>query len=199
MAAVFILLTAVISISCSDKSTSPSRRSTLYFPNVVGSGWSYAVIDEITGDEFTVDIFIADSTTMAGGLPVSMWEYDYPDSRYTEYVGVKDDTVRFFGQVSDTASFRIYCLPFEVGNIWPGQNIVNDTFEVVGRETVTTEAGEFNDSYKVVQRWHIFENMGTITRWFVPNVGMVKMNRRGLSAGRHHNQTWSLRYFYLLK
>jgi len=79
-------------------------------------------------------------------------------------------------------------LPLENGKFWYESEAKRQRLEVVGQETVETEAGEFPDCYKVavIRR----DADWAMHQWFAPGVGPVKWESRSVweKDGVKHEQ-----------
>jgi len=154
--------------------------------------WFYLVNDRIADRTDTVLVVIEDSTTLATGVPATVWKLYHPDRTVTQYVTIENDSVKIFRDSYGKYPVEIYIFPLEIGNYWTVSTAVHDTNTVVKRESVFVPAGDFKNPFRIERSWNIFENAASITTWFVPKVGMIKRNQQSMSLRGFTNQTWQL-------
>ena len=197
IAGVFML---ALMAACSDDDTpaGPAGPTPGYFPNDVGTKWTYAVYDSVRATVDTIAVTIADSVPVPGlGQTASAWAFS-PSGRWEDrWIGNNWDTLLVVGgQVADSgqpretvslyqpgpAPFRsqIYVIPFAVGNHWmcPDCSDFIDSTHVEDTTTITTRAGTFHNVFRIKRIYSCGDECaGTLTIWFKPGVGVVLSNR----------------------
>lgn len=188
-----LALVLVLSPSCKNSPTQISEVPSMEFPNNIGNSWTYSHFDSLAQKSDSVLVTIVGQTNLTPDQVATIWQFKYPNRIDTGYVTVSQDTVRL---VSSGRSFRIL-FPLQVGNKWV-EDYVNDTNRVVGYGPITVVAGSFSGAYQIVESWGGFNDYGSIARWFVPAVGIVRMYHRGWSFGEA-NETYELIRYQIIQ
>lgn len=185
---IVILLCTVI-VNCK-KSNLALTSSSSYFPNLIGNKFTYKVTDSISNKTYSVNISVIRQTVLPNGLPTTIWTYTYPNSIDTNYVFSNRDSAVFYDK-SKTAITNIYHFPLVVGAKWRNA-FLGDSCKVVSSSSLSVQAGNFPDAYLIKEtafspNYHLTKN-----QWYVPNVGVVKMNFREFNFGPVNAQLWEL-------
>lgn len=191
----FLLLVAVLFTlsSCKQGVTQPpDGGSILDFPNKVGNVWTYSLFDSLSHQSDTVTVRIVGQTTIPGNKPATVWQKTFRSHVDTEFVFISSDTVRIISKANINAQWdnTKYLFPLQIGKRWRG-DFVTDTSTVVENRAITVIAGTFPDAFGIEERWGAFNDYGSVTTWFVPKVGIVKMHRREWGFV-FSNETWEL-------
>ncbi|GAB4329905.1 MAG: hypothetical protein Kow0037_05280 [Calditrichia bacterium] len=68
-----------------------------YFPNSIGSRWTFSYYDSLLNCSDTVTVEITGDTFFFGGSQkVRIWEYRYRNAMDREYVEISGDTVKIY-------------------------------------------------------------------------------------------------------
>jgi hypothetical protein len=185
---------AVFLLSCHDDTVKPDIQED--FPNSIGSSWEYFLYDSLTDRIDTVSVAITDTTTLPNDEQSTIWIYTYSDKTDTTYVSISGDTVKLYYDVNALWNYRSYIFPLEVGNTWIGGN--GDSTIVVTSSAISVTAGEFQNGFLIETNLAGFNRWGTISSWFVPHIGPVRMHRKEFALGPFKNETWELLDYTLM-
>ena len=195
---IVLALLSIINCSCKNSPTQAKDSSAIDFPNKVGDTWTYIHFDSLYRKLDTAFVTIVGQTTMGSNQAATIWQFKSSEGVDTNYVVVSDNAVYFGGGVSDDTvlyalSAIVYRLifPLKVGNEWSG-GYFNDTDRVVNISSIAVAAGNFSTAYEVVETWGLgFNQDWSISRWFVPGVGIVRIYYHGVTPGMA-NETYEL-------
>lgn len=166
-----------------------------HFPNRVGTTWEYSVCDSSRGRQDTVVVSVTGRTVvhLPTALPAAVWTIDYPDHREERYAVEKGDTVEVYEKtlVNTTGWMEArYVFPLRVGGRWTvppcGGSLLVDA-----RDVATTNAGSFNNAYRLVIDQSCNNDHFEKTEWVVPAVGVVRRDLQYWGT----NESWVLIYF----
>lgn len=185
----FFLIVSVVlfNLSCKKSPTEPNELPTNIFPNKVGNIWVYAHHDSLSNFSDTLIVTIVGQKTISNNQPATIWQYKFPSRMDTVYVAFVGDTVR---SITNNHPFRII-FPLQIGKKWNGDYWFSDTTRVLLKESISTVAGSFAESYKIVEDWVGLNDFGQKTLWFVSNVGIVRIYHIGYNFGMA-NETFEL-------
>ena len=148
------------------------------FPNSEGSQWVYMRYDSIAQRRDTVTVQALGLVTLPSGFVARIWQRRRSGGTTdTQYVAMRDDTLRIFADPADPGYGAKFAFPLTPGKTWAG-DFASDTSRVVRIESVQVPAGTFPRGYLVEERWGLLNDNGLVTTWLVPDVGIVKLNRR---------------------
>ncbi|MGD8305463.1 MAG: hypothetical protein PVF17_02315 [Ignavibacteria bacterium] len=151
-----------------------------YFPQKVGNKWKYKVMDTtgITADTITVEV--VGTTILPNGETASIWVYNgfgadwYVGSIDTLYLAVRADTLIYYRiRQNHLYPFLGYIVPFKVGDRWEYMWNV-PTVTVLEYNSITIDIGIFSSAYQIEYSSLWLSGYRSFI-WFVPHVGMVKM------------------------
>jgi len=158
------------------------------FPTRTGSQWTYAVYDSLAQRRDTLVVTIFGQTVLTGNIPAWIWQLAYRSRIDTQYVSISGDTVRFYLGYSQWTQPN-YLFPLWLSKVWQLVPMESTTVTQIG--WVETPAGSFPNAYLVEKEWRGYNDYGTLRTWLVPNIGIVKLHRRGTSFG-WANVLWEL-------
>jgi len=188
---ILLFLLSFLIVFCSEHTTEPPIQDDIVFeisefPNTTGTEWTYAYYDSLSSTADTVKVIVH---AQQNGF--RLWQYIYRDKIDSLYVQIEKDTVNIFNSYfSSTYPAAVFVFPIEEGSSWDGKMFTHKS-EVIGRDTVITDAGEFTNAWLVREQWGALNDYGYINTWLVPNVGIVKKYHFGWSFGTANN-TWEL-------
>jgi len=192
-----LILVSTAAPTCSDKSTRTPPPGD-YFPNEVGSVWVYSVYDSLTERSYDMTVSIADTATLVGDTPVTLWVFAGDGNIDTMYVFVSGDTMTFHAPSSMTIS-RMYVFPLSVGKEWNcGQSCIWE-YSVEQRGTIDVPARPFANAYDIRGESGGFNCYGLNSEWFVPHVGPVWIYRYSFCTLYYPlvdiNEIWELKSY----
>ncbi len=83
-------------------------------------------------------------------------------------------------------------IPLSVGQSWQHPIMVRDSSKVVSVETLTVNSFTFENTYLIHRRISAFNDYLSEDRWFVPYVGLVKLENWHYLFGWISKENWSL-------
>ncbi len=175
----FILISmAIIATGCNFLGFGKTKASfgTSTFPLTPGSTWTYAVYDSTSSPkQDTLQVSILQTDTTSGQIR-SLWKFKFTDHTDTIKVVSSGSTLHFDfpqGLLVSPQSFVVtkIVFPLEADKKWTDDT---SSYSVISKDTVSWSGGTFNESYRMVQKISANPNVGTITYWIEPNVGIVK-------------------------
>lgn len=185
----FLSLTVliIINMSCNNSPTQTDELPSSDFPNKVGDTWTYFHFDSLNLKSDTVVVTIVGQTTLASNQLATIWQFKSWQGVETTYVTVSKDTVRL---ISSSHGFKLI-FPLQVGNKWKEDYSANDTNRVLRSGSISVIAGNFSGTYELQESWGFLNDYGSISRWFVPQVGIVRIYHTRWSFGMA-NETFEL-------
>ncbi len=201
-----ILLILFIAVTCEKETPlAPSKTGVIeMFPNTLGSQWIYHMTDNLRkpdslkpGKLFDiVAVSISDRwTDPETGLEATIWRYiinerDVMD-RPVVFIG---DTVYIYWNWAIRDRIGLI-FPFDAGDSWHTGGIFSGD-ETIVKEIITMRvpAGLFEDVFVLenVRRTTVSTDSRTITLWYVPNLGPIKIHLREKHAESVGDSTWIL-------
>ncbi|MDB5123653.1 MAG: hypothetical protein JWP94_1782 [Mucilaginibacter sp.] len=191
---IFFLTLSVLSFfflaSCAQKKNDikiPDK----YFPNTLGTRYTYRLTDSIASKVITVTVLVAGSSTLSNGQPVNIWTYKYPDHIDTNYVFSSKDSVVFYGsrQVDPSRIVITNSLhfPINVGGKWR-VSFIRDSSTVINNTVFTQNGTSYQNTFLIHEYGHSYNYTINKYLWFTPNVGLVRIDYKSLGV----LQTWQL-------
>lgn len=177
-------------VSCKDNSVDNNPGAVEDFPNEQGISWFYRVIDSLNNTIDTVQVTVSGTSTLSSGEPVTVWLNAFSDSTDSNYVLIKGDSVKIYEDREYLIDNIKLVFPLAVGATWKG-DFVSDSSRVLDKIQLTVPAGSFNDVYVIERLYGGFNEYFTMTIWFVPDIGIIKINRRETGFG-FQNETREL-------
>ena len=201
MAFVLLLLLSVI---CCRKDTSSSNKfSTEYFPNSVGNSWIYQVHDSTANRAYIVAVKIVNKIVLVDGSEATIWEYRYPWGKDSTFVEVKKDSVKIYDKFRIESvrgiefPLKIFLLPLNNDQRWDGKLLSVDTFYVTAQSLIRTSSQAFNNGFDI---YHYYKGPNIEYKehyFFIPRVGMVKMNYDHYDLGPPTKLLWEVKSYQL--
>ena len=163
---------------------------TSYFPNNIGTQWTYFYYDSLANQSDTVAVQVVGDTTFEDNRKARIWEYRFQSATERKYVEISEDTVKIYDDLNTLWINTKFIMPFEVGKKWGGDFLLDSSY-VIEKLPITVIANRFTESYKIKEIWGGLNDYGLVYTWFVPGVGIVKRHHRGWSFGMA-NKYWEL-------
>ncbi len=202
-----LVLTFVIFASCGKEvPTSPIKAGSVRdFPNSLGSTWVYNLTDNLkppndsikpgtTADTVTATIDRY-ATDPASGLKATVWSYIHNSSLIPEkLVVIRGDTVYFYWSYERNDKIGLI-FPFDYRDSWQtGGFIAGDRTTVIDTITMRVPAGQYERVYvlKNERITSISTDKRTMTLWFVPGLGIIKIHLHEEHAQSVGDSTWTL-------
>ncbi len=175
----------------------PDKFELSQLPLQTGASWTYNVYNHLIDCTDSADCTdAADVTIVQGGSVLSKWLFEYQSKKIVYNSYLQDNTdILVLNWVNDEFYTPINILlrfPFSVGDSWEIDQ--SYSFQVLGLETIDTEAGSFEDAYYI--RGLSFSNYSTRTTfkiWLVKDIGIVKFSFIiSDSSDTFEEKTWEL-------
>ncbi|MDB5152284.1 MAG: hypothetical protein JWR54_1035 [Mucilaginibacter sp.] len=167
-----------------------------FFPNKMGDQYTYQVTDSVHNVTYNVLIEVGGQSSLTTGKPVTIWTYSYPDNVDTSYVLAGQDSVVFYGNretsVTKLDITNLYHFPLTLGAKWK-VSFAGDTSTVVGITNIAVGGKTYTNAYHIHEYGHSYNYTITKELWYVPNVGMVRMDYKTLGA----IETWQLVNYHI--
>ncbi len=182
----FILILTIITClslySCKEETISGNPPGTDDFPNTQGTSWNYRVTDSINNTTEDLAVVVGGKTNISTGDEVTVWQLSFPDTVDSNYVLIRQDTVKILENKEFLIQNIKLVFPLRVGAGWRG-DYITDTFYVTGTAQVSVPAGDFNNVFVIERYYGGFNEYNRMTIWFVPGIGIIKMNKRDALIG----------------
>jgi hypothetical protein len=164
------------------------------FPRTIGTEWEYAIFDSVRNRRDTAVVRIIGQTTLPNGISAYIWERRFTSGNDSQYVSILNGTVRVFEswEISTPFSSTKYVFPLFTGKRWRG-TYAGDSSTVVAIEIVEVPAGSFVAA-QIYQRVLAVNDYLFIHSWFVPAVGLVKVDRLRFGWGDERSSWRLIRY-----
>ena len=163
-----------------------------YFPNTIGTSWTYAIFDSIGQRADTAIVTVAGQTIHPYFGPVTALRTAYKNRTDSQYVRISGDTMTIY----EENDARSYVFPLSVGQRWTGWFLI-DTSIVTQRGTISVPMGSFQNGFKVestVRGYNIFFRKSV---WLVPQVGIVDVRLTVVGIG-YETTTWKLLTYHVV-
>ncbi|MGH8015047.1 MAG: hypothetical protein ACREBV_02535 [Candidatus Zixiibacteriota bacterium] len=191
---------------CTDKvPTAPIKAASVRnFPNTIGRSWTYHVIDNLQPvdpnkpdpviDTFSVTIDRL-STDPQSGLTATVWTYERNRIPIPEkLVVIKADTVYKYWNWQNSDKVGLV-FPFDYRDSWEtGGFLSGDRTTVTDTLSLRVQGGNFPRVYELVneRRTTVSTDKRTMTFWFVPDFGFIKIHIHEVHALSVGDTTWTL-------
>ncbi len=202
-----LILTFVILISCGKEvPLSPIKAGSVRdFPNSLGSTWVYYLTDNLQPPNDSVkpgtklDTVTATidryATDPASGLKATVWSYFHNSSLIPEkLVVIHGDTVYFYWSYEKNDKIGLI-FPFDYRDTWQtGGYLSGDRTTVIDTIAMRVPAGLYPRVYvlKNERRTSISTDERTMTLWFVPGLGIIKIHLHEKHLRSVGDSTWTL-------
>jgi hypothetical protein len=94
---------------------------------------------------------------------------------------------------------EVMLLPLFVGQSWVHPFWVRDSSYVISKDSVTVRYETFGNSYRIRRRLFAFNDYRTDNRWFVPYLGIVKLENWHYLFGWISKENWMLTDYMVRK
>ncbi len=162
-----------------------------YFPNSIGNSWVYHRFDSLAMEQTSLQVDILRDTLGSDGLTYRMWVFSKSNIYDTLYVRTLPDSVKFY-RYPEGYPVDVMVIPLSVGQSWQHPIMVRDSSKVVSVETLTVNSFTFENTYLIHHRIMAFNDYLSEDRWFVPHVGLVKLENWHYLFGWISKENWSL-------
>lgn len=148
----------------------------LYFPTTVGTKWTEEAGKRVSTCEIT-GVDRKEGTAIVTVEQFSFIRLKQIKTTYKVAVSEKGVFLVQTGETQYDPPHQMLKLPFKEGGEW---DIDKNTKGKAGKpEVITVKAGRFLASPVIVERKEKDGSTMTITHWFVPDVGIVRLDNRG--------------------
>ncbi len=190
------IVTLMVVLTGCIKENECSRLSDEYFPNAIGNWWVYSRFDSLAMENTTLRVDIVKDSVQKDGSTYRMWVFSKSNIYDTLFVRTTSDSVLFF-RYPEGFPNEVMLVPLAVGNWWTHPFMVRDSTRVISKDTVTVNYEEFADAYSIRRRLFAFNDYLTDTRWFVPYLGIVRLENWHYLFGWISKENWELKSFSL--
>jgi len=203
---IVILLSLFLALSCEKEvPLAPAKPVTIEtFPDRLGSQWTYHMIDNLqiidsTKPELIIDIVVASIserlTDPDTGEEATIWRYNINNSpSIIRPVFFNEDTVYIYWNWPNRDRIGLV-FPFEEKDKWRTGGILSgDETTVTDVITATIPGSLFENVYVLENktRTTVSTDSRTITLWFVPNLGFIKIHVHEEHSQSVGDTTWTL-------
>lgn len=171
-----------------------SRLSDEYFPNRIGNWWTYDRFDSLAMEKTTLRVEIIRDSVWKDGHTYLMWVFSKSNIYDTLYVRTTADSVLFYRYLEGFPQ-EVMLIPLATGLSWTHPFFVRDSTKVLSKDTLTVKNIVFTDAYRIRRRLFAFNDYQTDDRWFIPNLGVCKLENWHYLFGWISKENWSLKDF----
>ncbi len=185
----YILLLAIIIISsCKEEipiidepAPQHQNHTTIneYFPNTIGTSWTYSVTDNYAHTHRKMTIIITDTLRHLDGTKLYKWSIDGDKDFW--FIANCNDTLYRYATLENSTRNLLLILPFTVGNYWLNPSISGygyDTIRVLSKTEVSVPYGNYTQSFIVEDRNYGIDTRGRTTYSIVPIIGIVNLHTK---------------------
>lgn len=162
-----------------------------YFPNEVGTRWIYDRFDSLAMERTTLRVEIVRDSVWKDGSIYKMWVFDKSNLYDTLYVRSTADSVLFYRYLEGSPE-EVMLIPLSVGQSWVHPVWVRDSTRVIAKDLIKVQGINYPDAYRIHRRLFAFNDYRTDDRWFVPHVGIVKLENWHYLFGWISKENWFL-------
>ena len=188
-----VLLSACLLQGCV-KENECSRLSSEYFPNQIGNRWVYDRFDSLAMEKTTLTVKIVRDSVYTDGKVYRMWVFDKTNLYDTLYVRTTPDSVLFYRYL-EAFPQEVMLIPLKVGFGWTHPFFIRDSTSVVAKDTLVHRYDVYPDAYAIRRRLFAFNDYMTDTRWFVPYLGIARLENWHYLFGWISKENWFLKEF----
>ncbi|MCX6227152.1 MAG: hypothetical protein NTV01_20785 [Bacteroidia bacterium] len=189
---IFLILLVVLS-GCMKENECP-KLSREYFPNRIGNWWVYDRFDSLAMEKTILKVEIKRDSVWKDGLTYKMWVFNKSNLYDTLYVRTTIDSVLFYRYLEGSPQ-EVMLMPLSVGQSWVHPVWVRDSTRVLSKDTVEVENETFSNAYRIRRRLFAFNDYMTDDRWFVPYLGIVKLENWHYLFGWISKENWLLKEY----
>jgi hypothetical protein len=194
----WLLLTITVFLPGCLKENDCGKLSDEYFPNRIGNWWIYDRFDSLTMEKTTLRIEIVGDSIYKDGFTYKMWTFSKTNLYDTLYVRTLADSVLFYRYLEGSPQ-EVMLIPLSAGYSWVHPLWVRDSSWVISKDTVTVNYSVFRDAYRIHRRLFAFNDYLTDDRWFVPYLGIVKLENWHYLFGWISKENWFLKEYSFAK
>lgn len=187
-AALLLILAALT--GCMKQNDCPVLSSE-YFPNRVGNWWIYNRFDSLAMERTSLKVEIVSDSLFKDGEEYKVWVFSKSNLYDTLFVRATADSVLFY-RYSDAFPTEVMLIPVWTGQSWTHPFFFRDSTRVLSRDTLLVNQMVFPDSYRIHRRLFAFNDYLTDDRWFVPYLGIVKLENWHYLFGWISKENWTL-------
>jgi len=203
---IVILLSLFLALSCEKEvPLAPAKPVTIEtFPNTLGSQWTYHMVDNLqiidsTKPEIIIDTVVASISERLKdpdtGEEATIWRYNI-ENRPTiiRPVFFKEDTVYIYWNWPNRDRIGLV-FPFEERDKWRTGGILSGDETTVTDVITATIPGSLFENVFVLEnktRTTVSTDSRTITLWYVPNLGFIKIHLYEEHSQSVGDTTWTL-------
>lgn len=171
-----------------------SKLSDEYFPNRVGNWWVYDRFDSLAMEKTSLRIEITRDSVWKDGQPYKMWVFSKSNLYDTLYVRSTADSILCYRYLEGSPQ-EVMLIPLSAGKAWVHPIWVRDSTWVLSKDTITVESVKYSNAYRIHRRLFAFNDYLTDDRWFVPNLGIVKLENWHYLFGWISKENWYLKEY----
>lgn len=169
-----------------------SRLSDEYFPNRIGNWWVYDRFDSLAMEQTTLRVEIMRDSVWKDGQIYRMWVFNKSNLYDTLYVRTAIDSVLLYRYLEGFPE-EVILIPLSVGQSWVHPVWVRDSTRVLSLDTAAVGGELFSNAYRIHRRLFAFNDYLTDDRWFVPNLGIVRLENWHYLFGWISKENWYLK------
>lgn len=169
-----------------------------YYPNQIGNWWVYERFDSLSMERSDLRVEIVGESVHKDGNKYTIWIFGKNNLYDTLYVRKSGDSILQY-RYTDGSPMETLILPLSQGKYWHNPFMFFDTTRVAGPEKLITPAGIYDNSWRLTRKWYAFNEFISDNRWFVPYLGIVKLERSHRLWGPISNETWELKNYSFSK
>jgi hypothetical protein len=188
------LLILLILLSGCRKENECVSLSDEYFPNSIGNRWVYDRFDSLNLEKSTLTVEIVRDSVYTDGKSYRMWVFGKTNMYDTLYVRTTPDSVLFFRYLEGFPQ-EVMLLPLKTGLSWTHPYFVRDSTWVIAMDTLVRQDDVYPNAYAIQRRLFAFNDYLTDTRWFVPNLGIVRLENWHYLFGWISKENWYLKEY----
>ncbi len=171
-----------------------SQLSEEYFPNQVGNWWVYNRYDSLGMEKTTLRVDIVRDSIQKDGKSYRMWVFSKSNIYDTLFVRTTADSVQFYRYL-EGFPVEVMLIPLAKDVWWTHPFMVRDSTFVLSKDTLLINYRQYNDAYRVQRRLFAFNDYQTDTRWFIPHLGIAKVQNWHYLFGWISKENWDLENF----
>jgi hypothetical protein len=186
-----ILIFVILSLAACKKETPDNQLSDQYFPNRIGNLWVYDRFDSLDMVSTELRIEIVKDSIASDGYTYMMWVFSKTKMYDTLYVRTNDDSVLFYRYL-EGYPFEVMLQPLAVGKKWTQPYMVRDSSFVVSVDSMTIGSLHSDNAFKIHRRLAAFNDYMSDDRWFIPYLGIAKLENWHYLFGWISKENWRL-------
>jgi hypothetical protein len=193
---IIIIFVALLTVASCKKENEEPTLSDQYFPNRVGNYWVYDRFDSLDMEATELKIEIVKDSVANDGYTYCMWLFSKSKMYDTLYVRTTEDSILFYRYL-EGYPFEVMLQPLTLGQKWTQPYMVRDSSFVLTKDTLTIGSFQYPNAYKIHRRLAAFNDYMSDDRWFIPNLGIAKLENWHYLFGWISKETWLLTSYNL--